>query len=144
RGKMGAAFASLSGSGNMDGLVRFLRLAIALPVIASIATAADPPKPDPLSNYEAHERQGFKVMLNKRLTEGGPALKCLDEQLAETVRVIPGSYTSLLHDVKIWIEPGPARSPIDGLGPDVAAFYVPLDDHSEKFILRDKRGGISV
>ncbi len=80
-----------------------LRLATALALLAAAVAAAGPPatppKPDLVSEYEAHTQQGFKVMLSKRLAGGAPMLRCLDDQLAEIARAVPPSHQSLLRGV---------------------------------------------
>src|SRR3954471_1455220 len=104
-----------------------LRLATAVILLAAAATLADPPaparpsKPDPISEYEAHTRQGFKVMVSKRLAVGAPMLRCLDERLAELIRVVPPAHLSLLRGVTFWVEAGEVSEP-SAKPEDVAAF----------------------
>ncbi|HEY1379562.1 MAG TPA: hypothetical protein VGF55_22350 [Gemmataceae bacterium] len=132
------------------------RLAAALILLAAAVAFADPPpekppKPDPISNYEARQLQGFGVMLSKSVADHGPALKCLDERLAELTRVVPPAHLSLLRDVRFWIEPGPARKPTPYSDGDAAAFYDPISDHSlpksayaAMGLLPDKEGGVVI
>jgi hypothetical protein len=74
-------------------------LLIAMMAWADPPEPTSPAKPDPIKAYEAHTRQGFKVMLSRRLPAAAPMLRCLDERLAELVRVVPAAHLSLLRDV---------------------------------------------
>jgi hypothetical protein len=129
-----------------------LRLAAVGILILGVATAAEPPArqptPDPVANYDAHRRHSFKVMLNKRLSDGGPALQCLDGRLAEIVRVVPPAHLSLLRDVTFWIEAGSASEPALNLNkPEGAnACYLLLDrDNVTAYgVRREKLGGIVI
>jgi hypothetical protein len=124
--------------------------ATAISLLVATTVFADPPtptspKPDPIKGYEAHTRQGFKVMLSRRLPAGAPMLGCLDKRLAELVRVVPAAHLSLLRDITFWIESGNASEP-SVTRQDVAAFYVPLNgDYKRAYgMLSEKKGGIVI
>jgi hypothetical protein len=123
--------------------------AVCVLVVALAAAAADPPAKlpasDPITNYEAHRRQGFNVMLSRRLPAGGPMILCLDERLAEIARAVPPAQLSLLRGVTFWVEAGSVSEPW-AKSRDAAACYVPLEgDYQTAYgIRREKQGGIVI
>jgi hypothetical protein len=122
-----------------------ITVAVAGFVLADPQDPVPPPKPDPIAAYEAHKRQGFKVIISRRLPLAAPMLRCLDDRLAELVRVVPPAQLSLLRDVNFWIEAGNDSEPTIPEA-HAAAFYVPLDgDYHRAFgMLREKKGGVVI
>ncbi len=83
--------------------------------------------PDPVTSYESFQRHGFKVMVTKRLQEGGPCLQCLDERLKAIAETVPAVHLGILHGVTIWIETGKDGPVAPSIFENSSAFYVPLD-----------------
>ena len=127
------------------------RLAGVVILFVTVTASAEPPAPpsapksDPITSYEVHKLQGFKVMLNDRLVGGGQMLRCLDQRLAEIVRVVPAAHLSLLREVTFWIEASDASEPTVPKE-HAAAFYVQIDIDRDRArgMLAAKKGGIVI
>jgi dipeptidyl-peptidase-4 len=134
-----------------------LVLSIIAFVLTTLTTFADEPKKaeapsyDPLSSYDQFERQGFKIMVSRRVVKVGEVLKSLDQRLKEITEFAPSGFEKSLRETPIWIEPG-GFDPGEDQDPSVKprrhwdVQYFPILDRSRvpQWLLPEKIGSIEV
>src|SRR4051794_28257978 len=99
-----------------------------LSTFAQEPAKTESPKPDPLSWYDTFERQGFKIMVSRRVIQVGQVLKCLDQRLKDIAEFEPAGFAKSLREVVLWIEPGDARHLIGANHRLSDVGYIPIDN----------------
>lgn len=103
--------------------------------------------PDPATSYDRFQRHGFKVMVSKRLQDGGECLERLNERLEVIAEVVPSLHLGILREVTVWIEPRKDGPIAPSIGDTAGAFYVPHQTKSDlkHYGLRpEMKGGVVV
>jgi hypothetical protein len=85
------------------------KLFLAISLLASPIVQESKQAYEPTSAYEVRQIEGWKVLVHKRLTAEKPAvereaMRLLDQQLHQIVRVVPEKPLAELRKIPIWIE----------------------------------------